>query len=96
MILQASWNNTTPWGTNLDQFLEYEKIQVICISLTCTVLFFLQLIVFVRAIKQNVRLIALITGMLMFSQICLITEQVLLYRLNLARFEPPLGQKILL
>ena len=67
MVPQESWNNTTPWGTNLDQFLKYEKIQVICISLTCTVLFFLQLFVFVRAVKQKVSLIALITGMLMFS-----------------------------
>ena len=76
----------TPWGTDLDQFLTYERIVAITLITVCAVLFFLQSLTLYRSIKNKLPLIATISGMLMASQIFLICNTIGWYHMNQLRF----------
>jgi len=57
----------TPWGTDLEQFLSFERIDAVTLISVCVVLFFLQAFTMYRSIKNKLPLIATISGMLMAS-----------------------------
>ena len=76
----------TPWGTDLNQFLSYERIDAITLMSVCVVLFFLQSFTLYRSIKNKLPLIAIISGLLMASQLFLICNTIGWYHMNQLRF----------
>jgi hypothetical protein len=64
-------SSTTPWGSNLAQFLDYEHYVLYYLLAVCCLLFVLQAFTVARAIKNKLTLMATVAGLLTTSQLLL-------------------------